>query len=265
MATIFDGKLYSLKKQLLLKSGAKLLKEKGKNLKLATILIGNDSASRLYVNLKKKYIEEVGLEVDVYNLPETVKKEEIITLIDTLNTDTNVNGIMLQLPLPENLKNYRDELIEKIEDSKDVDGMKKESKFIPPTVKAVLEILSLARNEVDMEVENICVVGASGTVGKSLVKELKKRGNNVLEADENTKNFENLTKKGDVVISATGVINLISPEMIKQDVVLIDVGSPFGDIDPRCSDTASFLTPVPGGVGPVTISCLAENLLQSDQ
>lgn len=261
MATIFDGKLYSLKKQLLLKSGAKLLKEKGKNTKLATILVGNDSASRLYINLKKKYIEEIGLEVDVYNLPETVKKEEIDALIDSLNTDKNVNGIMIQLPLPESLKSYRDELIEKIEDSKDVDGMKKESKFIPPTVKAVLEILSLARNEVEIEIENICVVGATGIVGKSLVKELKKRGNNVLEVDENTKNLEDLTKMGDVVISATGVINLISPDMIKQDVILIDVGSPFGDIDPRCSDTASFLTPVPGGVGPVTISCLAENLL----
>lgn len=263
MARIFDGKLYSLKKQLLLKSGAKLLKEKGKNLKLATILVGNDSASRLYVNLKKKYIEEIGLEVDIYNLPETAKKDEIITLIDTLNTDTNVNGIMLQLPLPENLKGYRDELIEGIEDSKDVDGMKKESKFIPPTVKAVLEILSLARNEVEVEVENICVVGASGTVGKVLVKELKKRGNNVLEADENTKNLENLTKVSDVVISATGVINLISPDMLKQDVILIDVGSPFGDMDPRCGDLASFFTPVPGGVGPVTISCLAENLVTS--
>lgn len=266
MATIFDGKLYALKKQLLLKSGAKLLKEKGKNLKLATILVGNDSASRLYVNLKKKYIEEIGLEVDIYNLPETVKKEEIITLIDSLNTDKSVNGIMIQLPLPENLKGYRDELIEGIEDSKDVDGMKKESKFIPPTVKAVLEILSLARNEVEVEVENICVVGASGTVGKVLVKELKKRGNNVnnvLEADENTKNLENLTKVSDVVISATGVINLISPDMLKQDVILIDVGSPFGDMDPRCGDLASFLTPVPGGVGPVTISCLAENLVTS--
>lgn len=265
MAIIFDGKLYSFKKQLLLKSGAKLLKEKGKNLKLATILVGNDSASRLYINLKKKYIEELGLEVDVYNLPETVKKEEIDALIDSLNTDKSVNGIMIQLPLPENLKVYKDELIEKIQDYKDVDGMKKESKFIPPTVKAVLEILSLARNEVEVETKNICVVGASGTVGKSLVKELKKRGNNVLEADENTKNLEDLTKISDVVISATGVINLISPEMIKEDSILIDVGSPFGDMDPRCGDLASFLTPVPGGVGPVTISCLAENLLQSDQ
>lgn len=261
MATIFDGKLYSLKKKNLLESGVKILKQTGKYLKMATILIGNDSASNLYVNLKKKYIEEIGAELDIYRLNENAKVEEVKSLIKSLNEDRTVLGIMIQMPLPENLKKYSEEFINLIDNEKDVDGLKENSKFVPPTVKAVLEILSLAINETKKEVNDVCVVGSNGMVGKSLVKELKRIGYKVTMVDKDTKDIADKTMNSDVLISATGVINLISPDMIKQDAILIDVGSPFGDIDPRCSDIASFVTPVPGGVGPVTISCLAENLV----
>jgi len=263
MAIVFDGKAYSLKKKILLTSGMKLLKERGKYLKMATILVGEDSASKIYVNLKKKYIEDIGAELDIYNLPEKSTVDEIKSLIQTLNEDETVSGIMVQLPLPKSILNSKLQIINSIKPEKDVDGLRDGSKFTPPTVKAVLEILSLAINETQKEVNSVCVVGATGMVGKPLVKKLIENEYSVIGVDENTKTLKGKTLKGDALISATGVINLISPDMVKSDAIVIDVGSPFGDIDPRVEENVSFITPVPGGVGPVTISCLAENLLQT--
>ncbi len=262
MAVVFDGRSYSLKKKTLLTSDVKLLKEKGKYPKMATILVGNDTASILYVNLKKKYIEEIGAELDIYRLPENVEKSEVLSLIKSLNEDKTVNGIMIQLPFPAKITNYKLQIINSIALTKDVDGMREDSKFIPPTVKAILEILKLALFETKKLVKEIDVVGASGMVGKPLVKKLQKMRYVVNQYDKTTP-FKGVTFKGQVLISAVGVANLISDDMVKNDAILIDVGSPFGDIDPRCENKASFITPVPGGVGPVTISCLAENLVAS--
>lgn len=263
MAITFDGKTYSLKKKELLRAGATLLREKGVIPHLATILIGDNPASILYTNLKKKFIESLGCQVDVYNLPENVKYEEVELLIKTLNDDNTVHGIMLQLPLPEQIKDCRLKIIDLIAKGKDIDGLQEGSKFLHPTSKAVMEILALAIYETKIDVMTVCVVGASGMVGRPLVKEFRKLGYIVLEADRDTdsKTLQGLTLQADAIISATGSMNLITPEMVNEESILIDVGSPQGDISPLAKDKVSFATPVPNGVGPVTITCLAENLI----
>lgn len=263
MAIIFDGKTYSLKKKELLRAGATLLREKGIIPHMATILIGDDSASSLYVDLKKKFIEEIGCQLDVYKLSSKVGMEEVQLLINTLNEDDTVHGIMIQFPLPSSLQNSKFEILNSISSNKDIDGLKDNSKFIHPTAKAVTEIMSLAVNETATEIKTVCVVGSDGMVGKPLVKQLSVLGYKVISADKDidTDTLQGLTLQSDAIISATGVINLIGPEIVKDGQILIDVGAPFGDISPQAEDKAGFLTPVPGGVGPVTITCLAENLL----
>lgn len=261
MAIIFDGKTYSLKKKELLRAGATLLREKGIIPHMATILIGDDSASHLYVELKKKFIEEIGCQLDIYKLSAKTSFKDIELLMNTLNGDEAVHGIMVQFPLPENLTNQKEKIIELIKIAKDIDGLKDNSKFVHPTAKAVTEIMSLAVNETASEIKTVCVVGSEGMVGKPLVHELKKLGYEVFECDKDTDDLAFKTVVADCVVSSTGVMNLITPDMVKNEAVLIDVGSPMGDISTLCEEKASFITPVPGGVGPVTITCLAENLL----
>lgn len=263
MAIIFDGKAYALKKKELLRSGVNILREKGIVPHMATILIGDDSASHLYVELKKKFIEEIGCQLDIYNLTEDTKLEDIELLIKTLNEDNAVHGVMIQLPLPKKITDYRLQITNSIARSKDVDGLQENSKFVHPTAKAVTEIMSLAVNEIAKEIKTVCVVGSSGMVGKPLVHELKRLGYEVTECDKDTDDLIFKTINVDCVVSVTGTMNLISPDMVKNEAVLIDVGSPNGDVSPLCEEKASFITPVPGGVGPVTITCLAENLLLS--
>ncbi|MFZ3301372.1 MAG: bifunctional 5,10-methylenetetrahydrofolate dehydrogenase/5,10-methenyltetrahydrofolate cyclohydrolase [Microgenomates group bacterium] len=263
MAIIFDGKTYSLKKKELLRAGATLLREKGIIPHMTTILIGDDGASHLYVELKKKFIESIGCQLDIYKLSSKVSFEEVELLINTLNEDGTVHGIMVQFPLPENLTDQKEKIVDLIKMEKDVDGLKYNSKFVHPTAKAVTEIMSLAANETATEIKSVCVVGASGMVGKPLVHELRRLGYEVTECDKDTDDLIFKTINVDCVVSATGTMNLITPDMIKNEAVLIDVGSPVGDVSPLCEEKASFITPVPGGVGPVTITCLAENLLLS--
>ncbi len=261
MSTIFDGKSYAEKKKYILQSGSDRARESGVIPHLATIVIGNNPASILYTNLKKKFIESLGCQVDIYNLPDTVKMPEIELLIKTLNEDETVHGVMVQLPLPEEIANNKLQIANLIASEKDVDGLREDSKFLHPTSKAVMEVLAMAIYETRQDVITVCIVGSEGMVGKPLVKEFKKLGYIVLEVDKDTDNLMGSTLQADAVISATGVMNLITPEMIKEDAIVIDVGSPHGDIQKEIVEKASFYTPVPGGVGPVTITCLAENLI----
>lgn len=267
MAIIFDGKTYSLKKKELLRGGVTSLREKGIIPHLATILIGDDNASKIYVNLKKKFLEDMKCQVDIYNLPETVKFEEVELLIRTLNQDETVHGIMIQFPLPKKIENCKLDIVNLIAKNKDIDGLQDKSDYLHPTSKAVMEVLALAIYETKIDVMTVCVVGSSGMVGKPLVKEFKRLGYIVLEADENTdrETLQGLSLQSDCIVSATGVMNIITPEMIREDSIVIDVGSPYGDVMKEVSNKVSFITPVPGGVGPVTITCLAENLILSAQ
>jgi methylenetetrahydrofolate dehydrogenase (NADP+)/methenyltetrahydrofolate cyclohydrolase len=251
MAIVFDGRAYAAKKE-------EELKRLGRHLKLVSILIGDDPASILYVNLKRKVAEQVGAELEVRRLESEVRNEDLINEIRSLNEDTSVNGIMIQLPLPENLRSRTQEIINQIDPKKDVDGLREDSPYLHPTSKAVVQIIEESKRNSGV----VCVIGATGMVGKPLVKELRRRGYEVIECNSETENLQQKTLKADIVVSATGVPNLIKANMVKDGAVVIDVGSPKGDIDfEGVSKKVSFITPVPGGVGPVTITCLLENLL----
>lgn len=268
MATIFDGRKLAAEKEISLSNRVLGLKARGVYPKLASILIGDDPASRLYVGLKKKAAERIGAEMDVYLLKKTSKLEEVLLLIDTLNDDEAVQGIMIQMPLPGDLSKHKNDIIDKILSGKDVDGLKVDSEFLHPTSKAVIQILDQAKKDKNVRLPlkdspcKVVVVGATGMVGAPLVGKLKIEGYEVIPCDTNTPNLKGTTLQGDIVVSCTGVSNLIKGEMVKEGVIVIDVGSPKGDVDfESVEKKAAFITPVPGGVGPLTISCLLENLI----
>ena len=266
MATIFDGRKFAAEKEITLQNRVLGLKARGVYPKLASIIIGNDPASVLYVNLKKKAAEKTGAEVDIYNIPENSKVDDLTLLIDTLNTDKTVRGIMIQLPLPSPMSKFKNRIIESINPKKDVDGLRPDSEFLHPTSKAVIEIIDKAKKDKNYVRKaspcKVVVVGATGMVGTPLVKELKIEGYEVIECDSKTPDLQGLSLQADILVSTTGVPDIIKGDMVKNWAIVIDVGSPRGDVDfDSVVKKASFITPVPGGVGPVTIICLLENLI----
>jgi len=266
MATVFDGRKFAAEKEISLQNRVLGLKARGVYPKLASIIVGNDPASELYVNLKKKAAERIGAELDVYRISEKTELDDLILLIDTLNTDKTVQGIMIQLPLPKEISLSKQQIIDSIAPAKDVDGLRSDSIFLHPTSKAVIQILDLAKKDpkssFKTEPSKVVVVGATGMVGAPLVKELKMEGYKVIECNTNTNDLRGQSLQADIVISCAGVPNLIMDDMVKNGAIVIDVGSPRGDVDfDLVAKIASFITPVPGGVGPVTISCLLENLI----
>ncbi len=261
---IFDGRAFAEEKKEEVKIVVAGLRSRGVVPHLASILIGHDPASTLYVGLKKRAAEGIGAELDPYYLPESTKLADVLLLIDSLNFDETVHGIMVQLPIPGELGKHKDEILGAIDPQKDVDGLKNDSKYLHPTSKAAADILHSAEKELKLEKKGkIAIVGATGMVGAPLVKELKVEGYNVVTADGKTSDLSAIIKDVDIVISATGVPDLIKPEMVKEGIIAIDVGSPKGDFDPEVEEKTAFFTPVPGGVGPVTISCLLENLIDA--
>lgn len=254
MAIVFDGRAFAAKKEERLKNVVLGLKSKGITPRLASVLVGDDPASNLYVSLKKKVAQRVGIELEVIGFASEIER---------LNKDESVHGIMVQMPLPEELRGKTQEIINSISPNKDVDGLRNNSKFLHPTSKAVIDILKEAERELKITPKSVCVVGATGMVGTPLVKELKKEGYEVIECNSDTEGLSDKTLSADVLISTTGIAGIITGEMVKEGAVVIDVGSPVGDVNPNVSEKATFITPVPGGVGPVTISCLLENLIQA--
>lgn len=209
----------------------------GKKPKLAIVLVGDDPASKIYVNLKVKKARELGIDVEV-------RKD--------LNTDAD--GIIIQLPGGE-------DLIDKIPLKKDVDGLTKNSPFLPATVKAILGILgslgALGKGKV------FTIVGQGRLVGRPLADYLEKKGEKVIRCDINTKNLKSETLKGDVLVTVTGIPNLIKAEMVKPGAVVIDCGSPKPEAEPEVYKIAGAYTPVPGGVGPMTVVSLLENVYRA--
>lgn len=267
MATIFDGRAYAEEKIKKLDLEVAKLKNRGIYPKLASILIGEDPASKLYVSLKKKKAEAIGAEMDTYFLKEKENIETILALIDSLNSDASVYGVMVQLPLPANFsKKDKEKIIGSIKKEKDVDGLREDSLFLHPTSKAVMDVIDESKKTTDHRSSPVvCVVGSTGMVGKPLVKELKKEGYKVNGCNHNTKNLKEKTLKADILISATGIPNLVTCDMVKKGATIIDVGSPKGDFDPEVSKVAGFMTPVPGGIGPITIASLLENLVKASE
>lgn len=250
MTIIFDGREYASEKEKSLGIRVLGLKSRGVYPKLASIIIGDDPASVLYVNLKKKAAERIGAELDIYKFREKTSRGEVIALINTLNDDKNVSGIMVQLPLPEKIQMLKMQIINSIDPQKDVDGLRGNSLYLHPTAKAVMQAIEKSKTNL----KNVYIFGEKGMVGSSLVKELKK---------QNYK-FAFDSRDADILISATGHPGLVTADMVKSGAVVIDVGSPIGDVDfESVSKKAGFITPVPGGIGPVTISCLLENLISA--
>ncbi len=264
MTTFFNGREFAREKEIEIKEEVADLKKKGVTPKLVSILVGDNPGSILYTSLKKKAAERIGAELQVISLSQSLSPEKIIKTIQKYNSDKKVHGIMVQMPLPKEIVNYKLSIINSIAPEKDVDGLRENSPFVPATVKAILQILEVSSIKYQVSKPKVVVVGAEGMVGKPLVKELRRINYEVKGVDLATSYQLQTTKAADVLISATGVAGLIKGDMLKEGAVVIDVGSPKGDIKfDEVSKKASFITPVPGGVGPVTISCLLENLIEA--
>ncbi len=260
MTKYFDGRAYAHEKEEMLTGKVNGLISKGVVPKLVSIIIGEDEGSILYQNLKKKAAERIGALVEIRKLALDTKKEEIVKMISDLNQDIGVDGIMIQLPLPDNYsKDDTDGLINAIGKDKDVDGLREDGEFITPVVEAVMDAIPSNNH-----LSEVAVLGANGFEGKRIVKRLKELGyKNIFELGRSDNDLKKTLITADIVISATGQPDLVKREMIKRGVVLIDVGSPRGDISNECYEKASFVSPVPGGIGPATIANLIENLVAS--
>lgn len=232
---------------------------------MATIIVGDDPASRLYVRLKKEAASRIGAQMDVYEYPENITKEDLIARMNRLNKDETLSGMMIQLPLPAHLKNDTMDIINHIPKHRDVDGLREDSPFMSATVCAVISILDVAKKKLGIAPDAyVAVVGAKGEVGRKLVEVLSRSDFEVggLTRDMDKDMFKKETLSAKVIISATGQPGIIGGEHVAKGAVVIDVGSPKGDINyEEVRSKASFITPVPGGVGPVTIACLLKNLV----
>lgn len=255
MTIIFDGQSFARKKEDELYHKIEKLKVTPV---MATILVGENPASKLYVSLKQKAAERVGARMDVYEFPDSVSHDELVLRINHLNQDKTIHGMMIQLPLPESLKDKTNDIVHHIAKTRDVDGLRDDSVFMPATTRAIFSILGEAQKHVKFSTDDyVVVVGAKGMVGRSLVSELTKLGYEVGTELSEAKNAK-------IVISATGSPEVITAEHISKGAVVIDVGSPKGDVlFSEVKDKASFVTPVPGGVGPVTVVSLLENLVEA--
>lgn len=266
---LLDGKLLSSKIKDEVKSESDSHK---KTPILAVITIGDDEASKVYVNNKRKACEYCDISMMHFSYNESSKESEIIKKIKELNKDKNVNGIILQLPIPKKFNTNK--LLNTISPLKDVDGLTDISQgklltedaiFIPCTPKGILEIFDYYK--IELEGKNVTIVGRSNLVGKPIMLECIKRNATVTMCHSKTKDLKKFTKNADVLIVAVGKKHLIDKSMIKDEVVIIDVGinriegKLYGDVNPNVESKCSYLTPVPGGVGPMTVCMLLKNTM----
>ena len=275
----FDGKKIAFEKERELKKDVARLRRKGVTPKLASIVVGDVGAGKFYQSLKKKAAERIGAEIKIISLSPSISLKEIKAEIEKYNSDPKVHGVMIQLPLPGNLRLKTKNLIQSIDARKDVDGLREDSQFLTPVVKAVLAalieatyVLSSGSNRLNVGLKTV-VVGAKGFEGTKITRVLQEMGYEVIGADVETKDLKlrpkddqplaEKTKNADIVISVTGSPGLIEPDMIKDGAAVIDVGAPIGDINKKIYKKAAFVSPVPGGIGPVTISMLLENLVEA--
>ncbi len=245
--------------------------------KLNIIQIGENSASNIYIERKIKYAKEIGAEVVVTNFPTDISEEEIIHFIQAVNTDEKIHGIIVQLPIPENLNSAK--IINAISPQKDVDGLTAtniyklvchdKSGLVPATARGIITLLQ--KNQIKISGENVLIIGRSLLVGKSTALHFLNSDATVSVCHSQTKNLKEYTQKADIIVTATGKPGLIKDEMIREGQVIIDVGISFedgkisGDVNLENSEKVKALSPVPGGVGPMTVASLFENLVQAYQ
>ncbi|MBQ2934304.1 MAG: bifunctional methylenetetrahydrofolate dehydrogenase/methenyltetrahydrofolate cyclohydrolase FolD [Clostridia bacterium] len=273
MSNIIDGKLVSAAVKDRVADEVKALKEQGVSVCLAVILVGSDPASQIYVANKKKACEQLGIISKEYLLPETATQEELLKLVYELNGDPSVNGILCQLPLPKGLDEKA--VIEAIDPNKDVDAfhpinvgriMIGDYDFLPCTPAGVMEMLSYYN--IDVCGKECVVIGRSNIVGKPMGMLLLHKNGTVTIAHSRTQNLAEVTKKADILVAAVGKAKFVTADMVKDGAVVIDVGMNrtngklCGDVDfENVAPKASYITPVPGGVGPMTIATLMQNTL----
>lgn len=274
MANLIDGKAVSAKVKAGVKAEADELKAKGISIGLAVVIVGDNPASRVYVNNKKKACAEVGFESFEYALPESTTEAELLELVDKLNNDSRVNGILVQLPLPRQINETA--VINAIRPEKDVDAFHPENvghimigdySFLPCTPAGVMELI--ADTGVDVCGKNCVVIGRSNIVGKPMAMLLLHKSGTVTITHSKTKNLKEICAQADILVAAVGKAKFVTPDMVKEGAVVIDVGMNrneagklCGDVDfDACKDKAGYITPVPGGVGPMTIAMLMRNTL----
>ena len=271
-AIVIDGKKIALE---IKNNISKDIKKSGRKLGLGTILVGDDPGSKAYVDGKHRDCEEVGISSIKINLPSTATEAEIINEVERLNNDSNCTGFIVQLPLPESVNTNN--VLSKINPKKDADGLHplnlgnlvlSNNSVIPCTPRAILEIFE--RYETNLSGSNLLIIGRGNTVGRplSILLSQKPIDATVTLAHSKSKNLESLMKNADILIAALGISHFVKPNMIKPGAVVIDVGITrsanglLGDVDPSVTEVASYFTPMPGGVGPLTRAMLLANLVE---
>ncbi|MDR0947727.1 MAG: bifunctional methylenetetrahydrofolate dehydrogenase/methenyltetrahydrofolate cyclohydrolase FolD [Ruminococcus sp.] len=274
-AEIIDGKAVSasVKNRIAVETAA-LTEKNGRKPGLAVVIVGENPASKVYVNNKKKACAEVGFESFEYALAEETSEEELLNLVKKLNADSKVDGILVQLPLPRHISENK--IINAIDPKKDVDAFHPENvghimigdySFLPCTPAGVMELIASAG--VSIEGKHCVVIGRSNIVGKPMSMLLLHKNGTVTICHSRTKNLKEITKTADILIAAVGKAYFVTADMVKEGAVVIDVGMNrnaenklCGDVDyENVKEVAGFITPVPGGVGPMTIAMLMENTL----
>lgn len=267
-----DGKAVSAAVKEKVRLEMEALREKGIEACLAVIIVGDDPASRVYVNNKKKACALTGIRSEEYALPEETTEQELLSLIDRLNADEKVNGILCQLPLPKHID--ENTVIERIDSKKDVDMFScvnvgkmwvGDGVFLPCTPAGVMELL--AYYDIDPSGKNCVVIGRSNIVGKPMACLLLEKNATVTVCHSKTRNLAGICRRADIIVAAVGRAKFVTADMVKDGAVVVDVGinrnedgKLCGDVDfENVKEKASYITPVPGGCGPMTIAMLMKN------
>ena len=277
MAEIISGKVVSEKLRIELKDSiSKFILESGHTPGLAVVLVGDNPASQVYVRNKHKACLEVGINSYEINLPAETTEEKLLSVIDELNSDSGVDGILVQLPLPKHIDEER--VINRIDPQKDVDAFSPSNvgrimignyTFLPCTPAGVMELLK--HYNIAIEGKNCVVVGRSNIVGKPMAMLLLEKNGTVTVCHSRTQNIGDICRSADIIVVAVGRAGFLTADMVKPGAVVIDVGINRGDDGKLCGDVAfgevekvaSYITPVPGGVGPMTITMLLKNTLSA--
>lgn len=274
MAKLIDGKAVSARVKGEVAKEIAELKEKGIEAGLAVVIVGNNQASRVYVNNKKKACAEVGIASYEYALPEETTESELLELVNKLNADPKVNGILVQMPLPKQIN--ENAVINAIVPEKDVDAfhprnvghiMIGDYQFLPCTPAGVMELI--AETGIDPAGKNCVVIGRSNIVGKPMAMLLLHKNGTVTICHSKTKNLKEICANADILVAAVGKAGFVTGDMVKEGAVVIDVGMNRNEQGKLCGDCAfdecaekaAYITPVPGGVGPMTIAMLMKNTL----
>lgn len=275
MAKIINGKaIAETIKQEIAEETQKLKEERGITPGLAVVIVGDDPASKIYVRNKGKACEQVGFYSKTVELPENTEQEALESLIDELNRDPKIHGILVQLPLPEHINSER--ILQKISPEKDVDAFHPQNvgkmiigqpALLPCTPAGIIEILK--REGIQIEGKKCTVIGRSNIVGKPVAHLLLAENATVTVCHSKTKNIAEICRQADIIVSAVGKAKFVTADMVKENAVVIDVGMNrdengklVGDVDfDRVVKKAAFITPTPGGTGPMTIAMLMKNTL----